>query len=81
MKYGSNTVEENTKLMEYGLLIILFAISNIIYGLIFIIKSKLSIIKKVIYCVLTLAGIFPPLYLIFPIFQFTVFRKMMNTAG
>jgi len=81
IKHKTNSLVENQELMKYGLFIILFAICNIIYGLNFIIKSKFKVPKKLIYSILLLIGIFPPLYIIFPIFQFTIFRNMVKTTN
>lgn len=75
LKSGNNNPAYIYQLAKY---IIFFALLNIIYGLSFIIPSDFSVTKKVIYSILILAGIFPPLYLVFPIFQFTVFRKMIT---
>lgn len=81
MKAEANSPVENYKLAEYGLVIALFAVFYIIYGLIFVIKSKFKVLKKIIYSLLLLAGILPPLYFIFPMLQFTVFRNMTKATN
>jgi len=74
---------ENSPIKNYffylaGFLIIFLALANIIYGLIFVAKSSLQNFQKFFCGAILLAGIFPPLYFIFPIFQFTLFRKMLK---